>query len=127
MVKSININHFETLDNNLNVALEKYGLAVRNERADEYLCYYKVKDYIYDYGFIRESELDELLDLKLWIDEESRNKFLEFCDQKLEDYKKLPFIHKLFGMLKYFKVEDIMGKCFDPMTLTEVITEIKNA
>jgi hypothetical protein len=126
MNKIFNINHFETLDNDLNVSLEKYGLVVRNERSDEYLCYYKVNDLNYDYGFIRESELNELLDLKLWINEESRNKFLEFCDQKLEDYKKLPFIHKLFGMLNYFKVEEIMGKCFDPMTVSDVIMEIKN-
>lgn len=125
MNKTFKYNEFQLLDTDIHTSLEKYGLAVRNERSDEYLCYYKVKDSSYDYGFITNSELDEFLDLKSWINEETRNQFLKFCDQKLEDYKSLPFIHKLFGILQYFKVEDIMGKCFDPMNLTEAVLQLK--
>lgn len=125
MNKKFKFNQFETLNEDLKTSLEKYGLVARNERSDEYICYYKVKDDDYDYGFICESELNDILDLKSWVDKETRNEFLKFCDQKLEDYKRLPFIHKLFGILKFFKPEDIMGKCFEPMNISEVITEIK--
>ena len=115
---------FIGLDDDLSVSLNKYGILCRNERSDEYMCFYKKNDLYYDYAFICESELHDLLDLKSWIDKKTRKEFLEFCGQKVEDVKKLPFIHKLFSMIQFFGVADLMGTSFECLTEKEVMTMI---
>jgi hypothetical protein len=113
---------FIGLDTDLSVSLEKYGIICRNERSDEYMCFYKKNDLYYDYAFIYESELHDLLDLKSWIDKKTKNEFLEFCGQKVEDVKKLPFVHKLFSMIQFFGVKDIMGESFECLTLKDALS-----
>lgn len=115
---------FIGLDDDLSVSLDKYGIICRNERSDEYMCVYKKNDLYYDYAYICESELHDLLDLKSWMDKKTKKQFLEFCGQKVEDVKKLPFIHKLFSMIQFFGAADFMGVSFECLTEKEVMTMI---
>jgi hypothetical protein len=117
----MNRNGFIGVDKDIKLSLEKYGVICRNERSDEYMCFFKVNDLHYDHNLICESELDDFLSLKSWIDTKTRKQYLEFCNQSLEDVKKLPFVHKLFSMIQFFGVQDIMGKTIDPLTLTEAL------
>lgn len=102
-------------------SLTDYGFICRNEKSDQYLCFYKVNENLYDYGFMNESEIDELLSLKSWMSEEQKNSFLEFCGQTHEKFDTLPFLHKTYSLVQFFGYEDIFGKSFNPMTLSDAI------
>ena len=73
---------FYGMDEDIGKSLANYGLVVRNEKSDQYTCIYKNKEN-YDFSILCESELMELMNLKRWLDKETRDKFLVFCDQTL--------------------------------------------
>ena len=116
---------FYGMDEDIGKSLANYGLVVRNEKSDQYTCIYKNKEN-YDFSILCESELMELMDLKSWLDKETRDKFLVFCDQTVDSFSNLPFIHKLFSMIHYFNVDDIMGTSYDPVTFKEALKLAKD-
>jgi hypothetical protein len=111
---------FYGLESDVYDSLLNYGLIVRLEKSDQYVCIYKAND-MYDYGFINESELHELMNLKSWVTTEDRDSFLSFCDKDLNGFLELDFCQKLFAMISFFGVEDIMGPSYDPLSLKEAI------
>jgi hypothetical protein len=116
---------FYGMDEDIGKSLANYGLVVRNEKSDQYTCIYKNKEN-YDFSILCESELMDLIDLKSWLDKDKRDQFLNFCDQTVESFSKLPFIHKLFSMIHYFNVDDIMGTSYDPVTFKEALKLAKD-
>jgi hypothetical protein len=116
---------FYGMDQDIGVSLSNYGLVVRNEKSDQYTCIYRNNEK-YDFSILCESELVELIQLKSWIDKDKRDQFLTFCDQTIESFLDLPFIHKLFSMIHYFSVEDIMGTSYDPLTFKEALKLAKD-
>jgi hypothetical protein len=119
-------NIFEGFEEDFRKSLSKHGFICRNEKSDQYLCFYKKDTNNYDYSFVNESEIDELVGLKSWVDETKRNEFLQYCGQSLENYYKLPFSHKAYSLMKFFGNEDIMGKSSNSLTYNEVISMIEN-
>ena len=111
---------FYGLGNDLYDSLLNYGLVVRNEKSDQYACIYKIDDK-YDYSFLNESELDGLVKGTGWIEKDSINSFLNFCDKNLNEFLELNFCQKLFALISFFGVADIMGMSYDPFSLKEAI------
>jgi hypothetical protein len=111
---------FYGLESDTYNSLLNYGLIVRPEKSDQYVCIYKVND-MYDYGFINESELHEHVTLKSWVTSKARDSFLSFCDKDLNGFLELDFCQKLFAMISFFGVEDIMGPSYDPFSFKEAI------
>lgn len=116
---------FEGFDSDYKTSLLNYGFICRNEKSDQYLCFYKTKDSQYDYGFINNSEINELLSLKSWMNEEQKKSFLKFCGQNQQNFDKLPFLHKSYSLVQFFGHEDILGKSESPMSLIEAIKLIE--
>lgn len=116
---------FEGFDTDYKKSLLNYGFVCRNEKSDQYLCFYKTKDNKYDYGFINNSEIDELLSLKSWMTKDQKEDFLKFCGQTQQNFGKLPVLHKTYSLVQYFGYEDILGKSLNPMSLIEVIKLIE--
>lgn len=106
-------------------SLLNYGVVVRPEKSDQYVCIYRNGDN-YDYGFVNESELNDLVIGKGWAEPEAIDSFLRFCDKSLEDFLQLDFCQKLFALIKFFGVEDIMGTSYDPFSYKEAINLTKS-
>lgn len=117
---------FEGFDNDIKSSLHKYGFVCRNEKSDQYFCFYQTDKLKYDYGFIHESDISDLLNLTSWLEEKKRNEFLKYCGQDLKTFNKLPFIHKAYSLIQFFGHEDIMGKSINPLTFMEVVDMIEN-
>lgn len=100
------------------LSLMNSGLICKQYKGDSYVCIYK-NDTDYDFGFIRDYDVKELLDGKDWIDLETANKFLEYCGLTRSEYDRLPMVNKLYSLFQYFKVDNIMGKCIDPMDIKD--------
>jgi hypothetical protein len=113
-----NINYIG-LEEDIFSSLKNEGFICKNERSDEYLCLYKKPNEHYDYGFLCESEITELMEEKSWLTKIQINSFLNFCDQTFEDFMNSSFIQKAYKLIKYFGTEDIMGKSFNDFTLSE--------
>ena len=116
---------FFGMDEDLGKSLSNYGLVVRNEKSDQYTCIYRNKDN-YDFSILCESELMDLMELRSWLDKDKRDQFLNFCDQTIKSFSELPFIHKLFSMIHYFNIDDIMGISYDPVTFKEALKLAKD-
>ena len=117
---------FVGIDKNPAISLKQYGIVCRNEKSDQYFCFYQTDKLKYDYGFIHESDISDLLNLNSWLEEKKRNEFLKYCGQDLKTFNKLPFIHKAYSLIQFFGHEDIMGKSINPLTFMEVVDMIEN-
>jgi len=117
---------FEGFDKDFKKSLSNHGFICRNEKSDQYLCFYKTKDGQYDYGFMNDSDIDELMSLKSWLNQEQKEEFLKYCGQNQHNFGKLPFLHKSYSLVQFFGHEDILGKSINPMSLIEAIRLIEN-
>jgi hypothetical protein len=117
---------FEGFDKDYKKSLFNHGFICRNEKSDQYICFYKTKDNQYDYGFMNNSEIQELMSLKSWMTKEQKEDFLKFCGQTQQNFDKLPFLHKTYSLVQFFGYEDILGKSYSPMSLIEAIHLIEN-
>lgn len=108
------------LEEEIETSLKNKGIICKNERSDEYFCLYKKENNFYDYSFLYESEIVELLEGKSWLCKIQVNSFLNFCGLNLEDFYKLNFVYKVYSLIQYFGTEDIMGKSFNDLTFQEV-------
>jgi hypothetical protein len=119
-------NTFEGIDGDYEYSLKKHGFICRNEKSDQYLCFYKIDDDKYEYGFVNESELDDIVSLKSWMEESRLNDFLKYCGLNGDKFKKLPFSSKAYSMIQYFGHRDIMGTPINPLTYKQAIDMIHN-
>lgn len=116
---------FHGLGSDVEDSLVNFGLIVRPEKSDQYVCIYR-NGSNYDYGFVNDSELNDLVFGKGWAEPEAIDSFLEFCDKSSEDFLKLDFCQKLFAMISFFGVEDIMGTTYDPISFKEALNLSKS-
>jgi hypothetical protein len=96
-------------DASLDISLFEYGLLVCKNHScnlpDEWFCLVGVStdeegNYIsFDYGYIRDNELME----EDWID---WNSLMSYVGSKLEEWKQLPFVQKLFDLINYYGYEN---------------------
>lgn len=108
-------------------SIQKLGFSCRNEKSDEYLCVYKIDNSNYEYGFLRESEIHELLNGESWMTKEDISGFFKRIELDKKSFLSLDFPHKAYTLLNNFPIHDIMGKSVDPMSLQEAIEFIQDA
>lgn len=117
---------FEGFEGDVKSSLRTYGFVCRNEKSDQHFCFYKTGDLTYDYGFLYESEIFDLVNLKSWLDKDKRDAFLKYCGQDVTAFNKLPFLYKAYSLFQFFGHEDIMGKSTNSFTFNEAIDMIEN-
>lgn len=110
---------FAGINPDAKVSLRDYGFVCRQEKADQYMCIYRVSPDVYDYSFLCESDIVDLFNERGWFTDEQKNEFFSKIAQTQEQFLSLPFMHKAFALIQHFDVEEIMGECFDPMTLKD--------
>lgn len=125
--KSTNNNMWFGSDKNLITSLDEYGYLikqpVKRDYSDEYFVMYKVSDDAFDTGWIRESELDNIMLGKEWASEDDIKSILGYVDINLvQDWiKDTNFMVKFSDLTSYFGFENIMGSSYSTITLREAI------
>jgi len=119
-------NLFTGFEGGYESSLKKHGLICRNEKSDQYLCFYSIAEGLYDYSFLNESDLDDIVNLKSWVKQNVLDEFLKFCNLSKDNFLKLPFMTKLHNMMQFFGKKDIMGTPTNSLTLKEVMDMIEN-
>jgi hypothetical protein len=106
-------------DADLETSLFEYGF-IAKQRAekdypDEWFVLYKISGNAYGTGHIRESELDDLINGKEWMEEKDIEKTLNYVGMTKEEWLKGGFINKLSDLLGYWGYEEIMGADYYPL------------
>jgi hypothetical protein len=111
---------FMGIDADIDESLEEYGLVIGKNKdctdADEWFCIYKIAEDAYGRGYIKDSELDALINGNDWADLKSIEGFLNYTGQLKEDWIEMPFIDKLYDLIQYYGHENIMGTEYSPVS-----------
>jgi hypothetical protein len=119
---------FVGTDVNLEISLLEYGLIVANVTADypdEYFTVYRSphsEEPMFGTGYVRESELDAIIDGKEWMSADDVTEFLSFTGNSNEsEWKQLPFVIKLSDLISYYGTDNVIGTDYNPITEEEAI------
>lgn len=109
----------------LATSLDEYGFVAKKgeDYPDEYFVLYKTV-FGYDFGWIRESELDDIVLLEDWADEEDIDSFLSTVDSTKDEWLRLNFVSKLHNMFYYWGHQNIMGDSYEPIGRDEAFEMI---
>lgn len=122
-MKKTNYYGFDTIDEaTIEDSLRKHRLIVQNFKSDLYYCLYEDRG-SYEYCFLCESDIKDLLNSKSWLTKTDLNKFFNDIEIEKSVFMKLPFIYQIKSLMEYFKTEDIMCKKTHYMTFDEAMSE----
>ena len=120
----MNNQNFSGVDACLKTSLLEYEFIARphtDDYEDEYFVVYKRRGNNFCTGFVRESELNKLIEGKEWASDSNIEDFLYCLDRSKEEWLALPFVNKLSDVLGQWCVENIFGfDYFKGMTEAEV-------
>lgn len=109
------------------ISLFEYGVLVapyeKDGNKDEYFVLYSIGNDRFDTGYIRECELDTLLNGEKWADEKDIKEFLEFYDTTLEQWLKNDFSFKIQDCIGYWGYDEIMGNTYHEGLTTDEVKE----
>jgi len=112
---------YHGIDVSLDISLFEYGLICKKytvDYPDEYriVCGVECDEQgnynLFDYFYIQESYLDNLVKGEEWISIKDIDQFFETVDSNLKDWLGLPFIIKLHNLVGYFGWMDILGSVY---------------
>jgi hypothetical protein len=122
MTDTLSYMHF---GDSLKQSLKNYGMICLNEKGDQYHFIYKIQDK-YEEGFIRETDITELLDGESGFSTKEINDFLlESAKLSMKEFKELPILHQVYKLSEHFGVETILGKSIAPFSLETALDLIK--
>lgn len=120
--------NWQGTDVSLATSLHEYGfIACKNEHCEEnqlfvlYKTYYKDdegKD-LFDTCYISETELNDLVLEKDWIDAGDINNFLSTFGMTVSEWMELPFTMKISDMKDYWGNENIFGTPYGAIPLEQ--------
>jgi len=117
------------VDRDLLISLEDYQFIGRQpdkrDYSDEWLVIYKVQDDNFDSGWIRESELDELMTGAGWMNKQDIQSVLDYSGYKtIDNWMEDNFISKFHYLINYFGFENLMGGAYHTFPLKDAIKKI---
>jgi len=102
-------------DINNEISLFQYGSLIapytQDGNPDEYFAIYQVEPGKFDTGYIREKQLNDIINGLEWASKEDIDNFLSFCGCTKEEWLQFPMEFKLQDCLGYWGYPDIMGDC----------------
>lgn len=112
--------NFSGLGENNNDSLNSYGFVCKNEKSDQFYCIYKVKDFVYDEGFIHEYEIEDLLsEDKSYLSKEEINSFFNVSQINREEFFESNILKKIDKLVKFFGTDKIFGKSYQNLSFLE--------
>jgi hypothetical protein len=124
------MNGWQGVDGDIETSLFEYDFVAKQldnrDYPDEWYVFYRIHDNAYGHGYIRESDLDNLVNGKRWMDEEEIQSFLKLMDydNKKEEWLELLFVFKLSDILRYWGHENIMGTEYYPLNKEEALLKL---
>ena len=118
------MNNFEKIEcftGDVKTSLKEYGLVCRREKGDQYHFIYSIPEG-YEEAFIRESDINDLVLGKDYLNSEEINCFLEKNNHTISKFVEYPILYKAYNLSKHFGYETILGKTIYPLTLDEALT-----
>ena len=121
-------------DANLEISLFEYGVVAKQpedrDYEDEWFVLYNVGENRYDTGWIRESELDDIIMGKEWASDEDVKSFLDtmgkYPPMGKENWLALPFIQKISNLIGYWGYENIMGTSYHTISKEEALKMVED-
>ena len=117
--------YWEGDDKDIAESLFEYGFVVRQpenkDTLDEWFVLFKVGENQFDSGWVCESDLDDLMMGKDWMDAGSIESVLESTGEVLDEWLKGSFRYKLSTLLGYYGYENIIGSSYSPISKNEAI------
>jgi hypothetical protein len=111
-------------DADLETSLFEYGFVAKQPQnkdyPDEWFVLYRINDDAFGTGWIRESELNAIIEGKEWADEKDIAGFLESVGSgSKEEWLQLSFQHKFSDLINHWGYENIMGTDYSPINKGE--------
>jgi hypothetical protein len=102
--------NFEGVDISLEISLFEYGFVCAENKADaDFFVLFKVDEDQFDFGFIKESELDSLINGHGWMSSKDIESFLDRNGTTKEIWLANSFVYKLGDILSYYGYQNIFG------------------
>ena len=105
-------------------SLFEYNLLIKprtEDYPDEYFVIYKIGENSYGTSFIRESDLNNLVNGKKWMDESDIERFLSFVGMEKSEWLEMSGISKLSDLISYWGFENVLGTEYYPISLKAVL------
>ena len=122
---------YEGIDISPKISLYEYGLMCKKydkDYPDEYHVIYGVECddrgnfNLFESAYKRESELDNLVLGKEWLDQRGIESFFNTIDTPIGEWLKLPFYMKLHDLVSHFGFMDILGSVYYGFEIREFET-----
>jgi hypothetical protein len=122
---------WEGTDADLEISLFEYGLICRPNPVfgdpNDWLCLYQVTEDAFNVGHYDEQSINKLLNGDEWAYDSDIKSFLSFVgEETVEEFLKVPFVHKLSSLLNYWGCFNIFGSSFLPMDTEETKEYLNN-
>ena len=130
LTETLNETEWVGTDADLEASLVEYGFVAKQpenkDYPDEWFVIYRISDNAFGTGWIRESELDNIVHGKEWADENDVNSFLSYTGSDKDNWLQQRFVNKLSDLIGYWGHENIMGTDYAPMTKEEALERIQS-
>ncbi len=112
------------IDADIETSLFEYGVICRKNKhcsePDEHFCLYLTKPDLFDWGYKKESELNDLINGSDWMKDKDVESFLSYVGMPKADWLQLTFINKLHDLFSYYGYENIMGSTYSPLRSIDI-------
>jgi hypothetical protein len=115
-----NLEGIEGFVTDIKSCLQQYGIVCRREKSDQYYFIYKTPSG-FDEGFLCESEINDLILGKSYFTGKQVSDFLLSINENISKFVNHPILYKVYTLINYFGVEEIMGKSISSLTLNEAL------
>jgi len=117
-------------DRDLQTSLFDYDLVMvqkpDRDYEDEWFVVYQIGKNLFGTSFIREKELDDLIDGREWANEKDIQSFLRSVDSTKEQWKDVYVVMKLMELISYWGQENILGSDYYPKTIKQLLRLSEN-
>jgi hypothetical protein len=114
---------WEGTDRDLEISLMEYNFVAKQPKSrdypDEWFVLYKINDNAFGTGWIREKELQEIVNGNEWASKEDVDSFLDYLGSDVKHFARESFTNKLSDVLSYWGYQNIMGSDYSPINKKE--------
>jgi len=123
-MKWLDAYNWQGIDASLETSLMDYYLICTQDAKDckendEYFVLFFDGQH-FDCGYKREKELDDLINGDDWMNEDDIKSFLRTQGMNRNEWTCEPFVCKLYDLINYFGIENLMGSIYYPLDEDEI-------
>lgn len=117
------------VDKDLETSLMEYQFVAKQpakkDYNDEWYVLYKVDEDQFGTGWIRESDLNDIVEKRSWANKKDILSFLDTVDSTINEWLTMPFVNKLSDLISYFGIFNILGDTYHTIDTEEALKMIE--